>query len=71
MPGVSKFSVEVNEDYINASNPDPAVIGGGIIIAFIVIISSIIVIYSIFYVSIINKVQEFGKIKARGATCKQ
>ncbi len=69
--GVSKFSVEVNEDYINASNPDPAVIGGGIIIAFIVIISSIIVIYSIFYVSIINKVQEFGKIKAIGATLKQ
>lgn len=69
--GVSKFSVEVNEDYINASNPDPAVIGGGIIIAFIVIISSVIVIYSIFYVSIINKVQEFGKIKAIGATLKQ
>ena len=69
--GVSKFSVEVNEDYINASNPDPAVIGGGIIIAFIVIISSIIVIYSVFYVSIINKVQEFGKIKAIGATLKQ
>ena len=69
--GVSKFSVEVNEDYINASNPDPTVIGGGIVIAFIVIVSSIIVIYSVFYVSIINKVQEFGKIKAIGATLKQ
>ena len=69
--GVSIYDVEINDDYINATNPDMTVIGGGIVLALIIVFSSVIVIYSIFYVSIINKVQEFGKIKAIGATEKQ
>lgn len=69
--GIEEYRVKVNEDYINASNPDPSVIGGGIVVALIVVFSSMLVIYSIFYVSIINKVQEYGKLRAIGATKKQ
>ena len=69
--GINKYNVKVNEDYINATNPDPAVIGFGVVITLIIIFSSIIVIYSIFYVSVVNKVQEYGKLRAVGATKRQ
>lgn len=69
--GINEYDVKVNEDYINALNPEPAIIGGGVAIALIVVLSSILVIYSIFYVSVINKVQEYGKLRAIGATKKQ
>ena len=66
--GIEEYDVRINTDYINASNPDPQVIAGGIIVALIIILSSMLVIYSIFYVSVINKVHEYGKLRAVGAT---
>lgn len=69
--GINKYNVKVNDDYINATNLDPAVIGFGVVITLIIIFSSVIVIYSIFYVSVVNKVQEYGKLRAVGATKKQ
>lgn len=69
--GINEYDVKINEDYINATNPDMSVIGGAIAIVIIIILSSALVIYSIFYVSIISKVQEFGKLRAVGATKKQ
>ena len=48
--GIEEYDVRINTDYINASNPDPQVIAGGIIVALIIILSSMLVIYSIFYV---------------------
>lgn len=69
--GIEEYDVRINTDYINASNPDPQVIAGGIIVALIIILSSILVIYSIFYVSVINKVHEYGKLRAVGATKRQ
>lgn len=69
--GINEYDVKINDDYINALNPEPAIIGGGVVIALIVVLSSILVIYSIFYVSVINKVQEYGKLRAIGATKKQ
>lgn len=69
--GINEYDVKINDDYINALNPEPTIIGGGVVIALIVVISSILVIYSIFYVSVINKVQEYGKLRAIGATKKQ
>lgn len=69
--GINEYEVKINEDYINATNPDMDVIGGAIAIVIIIILSSALVIYSIFYVSIITKVQEFGKLRAVGATKKQ
>lgn len=69
--GINEYDVKINDDYINALNPEPAIIGGGVVIGLIVVLSSILVIYSIFYVSVINKVQEYGKLRAIGATKKQ
>ena len=69
--GIEEYDVRINTDYINASNPDPQVIAGGIVVALIIILSSMLVIYSIFYVSVINKVHEYGKIRAVGATKRQ
>ena len=39
--GVSIYDVEINEDYINATNPDMTVIGGGIVLALIIVFSSV------------------------------
>ncbi|MEG2984532.1 MAG: FtsX-like permease family protein, partial [Peptostreptococcaceae bacterium] len=58
-------------DYINTLKPDSEVIMWGVIISIVVILSSILVIYNIFYLSIVTKVQEFGKLRAIGATKKQ
>lgn len=69
--GINKYNVKVNDDYINATNPDSTVIGFGVVIILIIIFSSVIVIYSIFYVSVVNKVKEYGKLRAVGATKKQ
>ena len=69
--GIEEYDVRINTDYINASNSDPQVIAGGIVVALIIILSSMLVIYSIFYVSVINKVHEYGKLRAVGATKRQ
>ena len=41
---------------------------GFILIAIVVVIFSVLVIYNIFQVGIVEKIQEYGKIKALGAT---
>lgn len=69
--GLNEYEVIINEDYINAMNPDSSVVVGAFAIAIIIVFSSMLVIYSIFYVSIITKVQEYGKLRAIGATKKQ
>lgn len=68
---IPKGSINVNEDYINTLKPDTQVIMWGATISIIVILSSILVIYNILYLSITSKVQEFGKLRAIGATKKQ
>jgi len=47
---------------------DPEMLIGCIVVALLIIIFSVIVIYNIFHVGIIKKIQEYGKIKAIGAT---
>ena len=69
--GIKKVYIAVNENYINLSKPDPSVITSIVVICLVIILSSILVIYNIFYLSIITKVQEFGKLRAIGTTKKQ
>lgn len=69
--GVKKVYTSVNENYINLSKPDMTVVGSIVVICLVIILSSILVIYNIFYLSIITKVQEFGKLRAIGTTRKQ
>jgi ABC-type antimicrobial peptide transport system permease subunit len=68
---IPKGRIMVNEDYINTLKPDMEVMMWGVVIGIIVIMSSILVIYNIFHLSVVTKVQEFGKLRAIGATKKQ
>lgn len=69
--GLDTINVVVNENYINALKPDMEIIMGGVFVGLVIVLSSILVIYNIFYISIVTKVQEFGKLRAIGATKKQ
>ncbi|MEG2984128.1 MAG: FtsX-like permease family protein [Peptostreptococcaceae bacterium] len=69
--GVPKDDILVNEDYINTFKPDKEVIMWGSALGLIVILSAVLVIYNIFHLSVISRVQEFGKLRAIGTTKKQ
>lgn len=69
--GVLESDVVVNKEYLFANYIDPAFYSGMIIIVGIILVAGALTIYSIYYVSLISKVQEFGKLKALGATKKQ
>ncbi|NJA17827.1 FtsX-like permease family protein, partial [Clostridioides difficile] len=65
------INTAVNENYINALKTDMETIMGGVFVGLVIVLFSILVIYNIFYISIVTKVQEFGKLRAIGATKKQ
>lgn len=69
--GVSESNIVENREYLSANYVDPAFVQGIIIIILLVVVAGILTIYSIYYVSMIPKVQEYGKLKAIGATKKQ
>ncbi|EJX2680997.1 FtsX-like permease family protein [Clostridioides difficile] len=69
--GLDTINTAVNENYINALKPDMETIMGGGFVGLVIVLSSILVIYNIFYISIVTKVQAFGKLRAIGATKKQ
>lgn len=69
--GVDEENIKFNDAYLMWMKPDTTFILTGVVIALVVIASSILVIYNIFYISIVNKIQEFGKLKAIGTTKKQ
>ncbi len=56
---------------VAALDPGTETIGGVTFLGFIVILFSIVVIYNIYQVGLVQKLQEYGKIKALGATKKQ
>lgn len=68
---VIEDNIVENSDYLFANYVDPAFYTGMVIIVGIILIAGALTIYSIYYVSLINKVQEFGKLAALGATKKQ
>lgn len=68
---VIEDNIVENSDYLFANYVDPAFYTGMAIIVGIILIAGALTIYSIYYVSLINKVQEFGKLAALGATKKQ
>ena len=52
-------------------DPGAELIMGCIVVALIVIFFAVLVIYNIFQVGLVQKIQEYGKIRALGATKKQ
>ena len=68
---VTEQDYRINEDYLWANYVDPSFIPIMVLIMLIIIMAGIITIYSIYYISMGERVQEFGKIKAIGATTGQ
>lgn len=70
--GVEKKQVIINKNYLfGILEPELETIGICCVIAVLVILFSVLVIYNIFYVGIIQKIQEYGKFRAIGTTKKQ
>lgn len=69
--GVTEDNVVLNTDYLMANYTDPAAFTAMVCIILVVIAAGILTIYSIYYVSMIPKIQEYGKLKAMGATKRQ
>lgn len=69
--GVNEENTVTNDEYLLANYVDPSFLAGITVIIIIVILAGILTIYSIYYVSMIPKVQEYGKLKAIGATRRQ
>lgn len=70
--GIDQKNIIVNKSYLMwSTNPGTETILFSIGIAIVIIIFSILIIYNIYYVGIIQKVQEYGKLRAIGTTKKQ
>lgn len=69
--GIMEEDIVFNKAYLYSNFIDPEIylVITGIMAA--ILIAGIITIYSIYYVSMIDKVQEYGKLRAMGATRKQ
>src|SRR5699024_2489027 len=68
---VSEDNVVINTDYLMANYTDPAAFAAMVSIILVVVAAGVLTIYSIYYVSMTPKVQEYGKLKAMGATRRQ
>ncbi|WP_455615275.1 ABC transporter permease [Eisenbergiella sp.] len=68
---IPKGNISENSPYLIANYIDPTFYSSIAAILVVVVLAGIITIYSIYYVSTMYKVQEYGKLKALGATSKQ
>lgn len=69
--GISEDDMNINKEYLAANYVDPATIPVIVGIILIVVLAGIITIYSVYYVSMNQRVREFGKLKAIGSTKRQ
>lgn len=69
--GISENSIGINQDILAANYVDESFVPGIVIAMLIVMSAGIITVYSIYYVSMNQRIQEFGRLKAIGATKKQ
>lgn len=68
---IPENDININEDYLMANYVDPVYIPVIIGIMVIIMLAGIITVYSIYYVSMGDRVREFGRMKAIGATKRQ
>lgn len=69
--GVQEDNIVINTEYLLANYTDPAALVGVVCIVLVVVLAGILTIYSIYYVSMVPKIQEYGRLKAMGATKRQ
>ncbi|MEZ3485527.1 MAG: ABC transporter permease [Lachnospiraceae bacterium] len=69
--GIPEDDININDDYLAANYVDPVTVPAIILIMGIIVLAGVITIYSIYYVSMNQRIQEFGRMKAIGATRRQ
>lgn len=69
--GISEDDMNINQDILMANYVDESFLFGIVLIMLVVMFAGIITIYSIYYVSMNQRIQEFGRLKAIGATKQQ
>lgn len=69
--GILEKDMNINKEFLAANYVDPAVLPAIIIIMVVIMVAGMITIYSIYYVSMSQRIQEFGRLKAIGATKRQ
>ncbi len=66
--GLSKNDIRANSEYLFANYVDGALYAGLGALLAVIVLAGILTIYSIYYVSMLDKVQEYGRLRAIGAT---
>lgn len=69
--GISEDDINVNQDMLAANYVDESFIPSLVMVMLIVMLAGIVTVYSIYYVSMNQRIQEFGRLKAIGATRRQ
>lgn len=68
---IPENDININTEYLAANYVDPVMIPAIVVIMLIIVLAGVITIYSIYYVSMNQRIQEFGRLKAIGATKRQ
>lgn len=68
---ISENNIFINEEYLMANYVDPVMAPAIAGIMLIIILAGVITIFSIYYVGMTERIQEFGKLKVIGATKSQ
>lgn len=66
--GIKKYNIYLNDNYIESNLIDGEQIITVLVVGIVVLFSSVFVIYSIFYISVVNSVQMYAKLKSLGMT---
>lgn len=69
--GITENDIVFNTDYLRANYIDPVTYAGLAVILAVVTLAGAFTIYGIYYVSMLDKVQEYGSLRAIGATKRQ
>lgn len=69
--GIKEKDIVYNSEYLWSNYTDPETFKAGIVILLVIVLTGMLTIYSIYYVSMLDKVQEYGRLRAIGATKRQ
>lgn len=69
--GIQQKDIVCNSEYLWANFTDPETFKAGFLVMLLIVLTGVITIYGIYYVSMLDKVQEYGKLRAIGATKRQ
>lgn len=69
--GIKENDITLNNEYLHANYVDPTTYIGLALILTVIALVGIFTIYGIYYVSMLDKVREYGRLRAIGATKRQ